>query len=63
MLLHVVPGNPVRDPLKAEGRKEPIENGRGNTRCDSLVQTRVTNFLVDLIEEGQRSSDSTDRPD
>jgi hypothetical protein len=51
MLLHVAPGYPVRDTLKAKRRKKPIENGRRIARRDSLIQTRVTNFFVDLIEE------------
>ena len=51
MLFHVVPGNPVRDTLKAERREEPIENGWRIARRDSSIQTRVTNFFVDLIEE------------
>lgn len=52
MLLHVIPGNLVGDTLKAERRKEPIENGRRFARRDSLIQTRVSNLVVDLI--GQR---------
>ena len=63
MLFHIAPGNPVRDTLKAESRKEPIENGRRMARGDSLIQTRVTNFLVDLIEERQGSADCTDGAD
>jgi hypothetical protein len=51
MLVHVAPGNPVRDTLKAKRRKEPVENGRRVVRRDSLIQTRLTNFFVDLIEE------------
>jgi hypothetical protein len=51
MLFDVDPGNPVRDTLKAERRKEPIENGRRIARRDRLIQTRATNFFVDLIEE------------
>ena len=51
MLLHVTPGNPVRDALKAKRRKEPIENGRRIARRESLIQTRLTNFFIDLIEE------------
>lgn len=51
MLLHVAPGNSVRDTLKAERRKEPIENGRRIARRDSLIQTRVSNFFVDLTEK------------
>lgn len=51
MLLHVAPGNPVRDALKAECRKEPIENGRGIARRDGLIQTRVTIFLLDLFKK------------
>jgi hypothetical protein len=51
MLLHVAPGNPVRDPLKAERCEKPIENGPRIARHDSLNQTRVMNFFVDLIEE------------
>jgi len=51
MLLHVAPGNPVRDALKAECREEPIENGLRVARRDSLIQTRLTNFFVYLIEE------------
>jgi hypothetical protein len=51
MLVHVAPGNPVRDALKAERRKEPIENGRRIARRGGLIQTRMTNFFVDLIEE------------
>ena len=51
MLFHVAPGNLVGDPLKAERREKPIENGRRIARRNSLIQTRVTNFFVDLIEE------------
>ena len=51
MFLHVASGDPVRDPLKAERGKKPIENGRRIPRSDSLIQTRVTNFFVDLNEE------------
>jgi len=51
MLLHVASGNSIRDSLKAERCKEPIENGRRLARRDSLIQTRMTNFFVDLIEE------------
>jgi len=51
MLLHVAPSNTVRDTLKAERRKDPIENGRRIARRDSLIQTRLTNFFVYLIEE------------
>jgi hypothetical protein len=51
MLLHVAPGNPVRDTLKAKRRKEPVENGLRIARRDSSIQTRLTNFFVDFIEE------------
>jgi hypothetical protein len=51
VLLHVAPGNSVRDALKAERREEPIENGSRIARHDSFIQACVTDFLVDLIEE------------
>ena len=51
MPFHVAPGNPIRDTLEAERRKEPIENGWRIARHDSFRQTRLTNFLVYLIEE------------
>ena len=63
MLFDVDPGNPVRDTLKAERRKEPIENGTRIARYEGLIQTRVKNFFVDLIEERHGSCDGTDSAD
>src|SRR5437868_2025149 len=51
MLLHVVTGNLVGDPLEAERREEPIDNGGRIARRDSLIEPRLTNLLVDLIEQ------------
>ena len=63
MLFHVGPGNPVRDTLKAKRCKEPIENRRRIARGNSLIQTRLTNLAVDLIQKRQGSRECTDTAD
>ena len=51
MLFDVAPGNPVRDALKAKRRQEPVKNRWRIARRDSVIQTSVTDFFVNLIEE------------
>ena len=60
MLLHVLPSDPVRDPLEGEGCEKPIKNRRCAIKGDGLVQTGLANFSINLIEKRYGPRDGTD---
>lgn len=57
MFCHVVAGDTVGDTLKAEGRHQPIENGRSVAMRDRLNQSSFSGLGIDFVKKGHRTCD------